>query len=415
MSTVQNDQGRLRRSLVLVMAVSTGLAVANNYYAQPLLPVIGKDLHISTGESGYVVTVAQTGYAVGLVLLLPLGDLVERRRLTALLAVGTGLGLAWLGASPSAAVLLPAAFFVGTMSVLAQILVPFSASLASEDERGRVVGMVMSGLLIGILLARTVAGALAETGSWRSVYFVAAGAMFIEAAVLRWRLPAYKEHTDLGYPDLLRSVLTLLKEEPVLRLRALYGLLSFGTFSVLWTSLAFLLARHFHYSPGIIGLFGLAGAAGAATATLAGRLSDRGEAKVSTGVSTVLLVVAWAALWAGGTRIALLVVGIAVLDIGAQGLHITNQGEIYKLRPEARSRLTAAYMVIFFAGGAAGSALSASEYQRHGWAGVCVVGEAFAAATLVVWLATMALGRHRAAAAGRGGRRTPASTVTGAG
>jgi predicted MFS family arabinose efflux permease len=377
---------RMDRGLVTVMAVATGLAVANNYYAQPLLPAIGRSLHLGPGVAGLIVTVAQVGYALGLILLLPLGDLVERRRLVSLLSVATAFGLVWLGASPSAASLLPAALVVGAVSVLAQVLVPFAASLASGEERGQVVGMVMSGLLIGVLLARTVAGYLAETGTWRVVYFVAAGAMAVQAVVLYVRLPPYCERTDLSYPRLIGSVVTLLREEPVLRLRSIYGLFSFGTFSVLWTSLAFLLARRYHYSTGIIGLFGLIGAAGAVAATLAGRLSDRGWARHSTGAATALLFGSWLALWLGRSSLLALVLGILILDVGAQGLHITNQGEIYRLRPEARSRLTAAYMVLYFVGGAAGSVSSATLYDRLGWNGVCAAGAGFAAAAFALWL-----------------------------
>jgi predicted MFS family arabinose efflux permease len=371
------------------MAVATGLAVANNYYAQPLLPLIGRDLHLTPGVAALIVTVAQIGYALGLLLLLPLGDLVERRRLTVLLSLGTGVALLCLGASPDGAFLFPAALAVGSLSVLAQVLVPFSASLASPQERGRVVGMVMSGLLIGILLARTVSGLLAETGSWRLVYFAAGAAMFVQAGLLHRILPVWKQDTQLGYLQLLGSVGTLIGQEPLLRRRALFGFCSFATFSVLWTSMAFVLSRHYHDGPGVIGLFGLAGAAGAVTATVAGRLSDAGRARAASGVATTLLVVSWPVLWAGGHTLVLLVVGIVVLDIGAQGLHITNQGEIYRLRPEARSRLTAAYMVIYFIGGAAGSALSGMVYARRGWGGVCVLGEVFAGLSFVLWLVTL--------------------------
>ncbi|HZT66682.1 MAG TPA: MFS transporter [Acidimicrobiales bacterium] len=376
------------------MAVATGLAVANNYYAQPLLPAIGRDLHLRPGVAGLIVTAAQVGYALGLMFLLPLGDLVERRRLMVLLALGTGAALVWMGVAPNGAVLLPAALAVGAMSVLAQVLVPFSASLAPEHERGRVVGMVMSGLLIGILLARTVAGYLAETGSWRVVYFAAGAAMLAQAVVLQRQLPTWREEPGLTYPRLVASVVALLRREPVLRLRGVYGLLSFGTFSVLWTSVAFLLAHHYRYSTGTIGLFGLAGAAGAVTATAAGRLSDRGGAPRSTLVTNVALVVSWAALWAGGRSVAALVVGIVVLDVGSQGLHITNQGEIYRLHAEARSRLTAAYMVMFFIGGATGSVLSATLYEVWGWNGVCLVGAAYAVASLTVAL-VVGVGQHQ--------------------
>jgi predicted MFS family arabinose efflux permease len=377
----------LSRSLVLIMAAATGLAVANNYYAQPLLPAIGRDLHISTTLAGLMVTVAQAGYALGLVFLLPLGDLLERRRLIVGMGVGVAAALAWLGSAPSAGVLLPAAVAVGALSVQAQILVPFAASLAPEEERGRVVGTVMSGLLLGILLARTVAGLLAEIGSWRVVYFVAAGAMLVQAAVLARRLPRASPTTELRYGQLLRSVVQIVREEPVLRLRATYGALSFGSFSVLWTSMAFLLShRPYGYGTGTIGLFGLAGAAGALMASVAGRLADRGLAPVTTLVTSLLLTISWLPLWLGHSSLAWLLVGIVVLDIGAQGLHITNQSEIYRLAPEARSRITSAYMTSYFLGGAAGSAASAAAYDAGGWGAVSVVGAAFAAGTVFTWL-----------------------------
>jgi predicted MFS family arabinose efflux permease len=386
---VRDSQGRLRRSLVLILAVATGLTVANNYYAQPLLPAIGHDLHLSSGVSGLIVTVAQLGYAVGLLFLLPLGDLLERRKLITVLTVGTALALVWFGASSSAASLLPAAFVVGSLTVLAQILVPFSASLAGERERGEVVGMVMSGLLIGILLARTVAGLLAEVGTWRVVYFVAAGAMSVLAVVLWRALPSWQEDVRLSYGGLLRSVGVLMRTEPILRLRSLYGCLSFATFSVLWTSMAFLLSHRYHYSTAVIGLFGLAGAAGAAAATLAGRLSDRRRTQFTTGLTTSLLLISWLAMWAGGHHVGYLVIGIVVLDIGAQGLHITNQGEIYRLQPDARSRLTSAYMVTYFIGGAIGSASSAALYGALGWNGVCLIGAFFALLAFLLWVGNL--------------------------
>jgi predicted MFS family arabinose efflux permease len=375
----------LDRRLVAVMAVATGLTVANNYYAQPLLPAMAKSLGMSSATAGLIVTFAQGGYAVGLLFLLPLGDLVERRRLVVILSVATAAGLLCLGSAPSTLWLLPAAFAVGAVSVLAQVLVPFAASLAGEHERGRVVGMVMSGLLVGILLARTVAGWLAETGSWRVVYYVAATAMLAQAALLAWRLPTWRLRAELPYHRLVASVATLLGQEPVLRLRASFGFISFGTFSVLWTSLAFLLSRNYHYSPGVIGMFGLVGAAGAGAASVAGRLADRGWQWRNTGVCTGLLIVSWAALWAGARSIAALVIGLLVFDFAAQGLHITNQSEIYRLRPEARSRLNAAYMFLYFLGGATGSALSATLYGTMGWKGPCLAGAAFAAVGFILW------------------------------
>lgn len=385
---VLDARGRLQRRLVAVMAVGTGLAVANNYYAQPLLAEIGHSLHMGAGEAGLIVTVAQIGYALGLLFLLPLGDLVERRRLIVLLCLGTALSLLAMAGAPSGSALLAAAAGVGVCSVLAQVLVAFTASLSPDVERGQVVGMVMSGLLIGILLARTVSGALAGVDGFRVVYLAAAGAMFVQAVVLRFSLPSHRQHSGLTYPALLGSVIRLLREEPVLRRRAQYGLLSFGCFSVFWTSMAFLLAHHYHYSTPVIGLFGLVGAAGAAAATAAGRLSDRGWARRTTLAASLLLVASWALLWWGRSDLASLIVGVVVLDVGAQGLHITNQGEIYKLRPEARSRLTSAYMVLYFVGGGLGSALSAFMYDRLGWNGVCLVGGLFALGAVVLWSLT---------------------------
>jgi predicted MFS family arabinose efflux permease len=385
---------RLERSLVLVMAVATGVAVASNYYAQPLLPVMRHDLQLSPTVAGLIVTVAQVGYAAGLLFLLPLGDLVERRSLVVALSALSAVALVVLGLAPNGAVLLPAAFVVGALSVLAQVLVPFSASLAHEHERGQVVGLVMSGLLLGILLARTVAGALAQAGDWRVVYLVAAGLMAVQAAVLRVRLPSYREETRHSYVTLLRSVGWLLRDEPVLRLRSLYGLLSFGTFSVLWTSLAFLLHDRYHLSSLVIGLFGLVGAAGALAATMAGRLSDRGHQQTSTGVGAAMLALSWWLLWLGRHHMSALVVGIVLLDIGVQGVHISNQGAIYRLRPDARSRLTAAYMFLYFVGGAIGSAVSAALYSRHGWSGVSIAGEAFGGGALLVWLLTSSFHRR---------------------
>lgn len=278
---------RMSRRLVAVLAVACGLAVANNYYAQPLLDTIARQFGVSTGTAGLVVTLTQVGYAAGLVFLVPLGDLLERRRLVVTVLAGTALALGAAAAAPSIAVLAATATLFGCTSVVAQILVPFAATLAADEERGAVVGAVMSGLLLGVLLARTVAGLVAEAVGWRSVYLVAALLMVGLAVVLRRELPRHRVETRLSYGGLLASVLRLVRAEPVLRLRSAYGALGFAAFSVLWTSIAFLLARPpFHYGEAQIGLFGLAGAAGAAANSVAGRLSDRGWTRPATGCSS---------------------------------------------------------------------------------------------------------------------------------
>jgi len=369
--------------------------VANNYFAQPLLPLIGHDLHMSSSATGLIVTIAQLGFAGSLFLVLPLGDLLERRGLITVLSLATGAGLVWFALSDSAASIFLAAGIVGVTTVMAQVVVSFVASLASDGDRGHMVGVVMSGLLIGILLARTVAGALAQIGTWRTVYLASAVVMVVEAVVLHRWLPPWREQHKLSYRDALGSTARLVIQEPLIRLRACFGFLCFATFSVLWTSMAYLLSDRYHYGPAVIGLFGLAGAAGALTATVAGRRSDQGKLRSTTLLTAAATCISWLLLWLGAHSIAAFVVGIVVLDIGAQGLHITNQGAIYRIRPEARSRVTSVYMVCYFLGGAAGSALSTSIYQRWGWNGVSALGAAFAAASLLLAAATATTSRLR--------------------
>jgi predicted MFS family arabinose efflux permease len=393
---------RVPTALVVLLAVATGLAVASLYYAQPLLPDIARDLGLPTASAGFIVTITQVGYAAGLVLLLPLGDLLERRGLVVVLGIAAALALALTAAAPSGGVLLLASVLVGILSVQAQVLVPFAAALASDEERGRVVGGVMSGLLLGILLARTVAGWLAELGTWRLVYAVAAGGMLVQSLVLARALPRSQPEPGLRYGGLLRSIPAIVREEPLLRLRALFGVFSMGAFSVLWTSIAFLLSRPpYDYGPGTIGLFGLAGAAGALTANLAGRLADRGRVNATTAVASVLLAVSWVPLALGERSLAWLLAGIVVIDMAAQALHISNQSVIYGLAAEARSRINSAYMTSYFVGGAIGSAASAAAWDAGGWGAVCLVGGGFGAGSLLVWAISRARGARSRSPRGR--------------
>ncbi|MGA4844022.1 MFS transporter [Streptomyces sp. G45] len=386
----------LGRGVVALLAVGTGLSVANNYYVQPLLADIGTDLGLPEGQAGLLVTVAQSAYAAALLLILPLGDLLERRRLIVVLSSACAASLVLMATARSEPTLFLGAGLVGLCSVSTQVMVPYAASLAAPEERGRVVGTVMAGLLCGILFARTAAGALAEWAGWHAVYWCAAGTMALLAGATALFLPRYQEEGAPGYRRLVASVFRLFAAEPVLRLRAAYGALSFGAFSVLWTALTFLLSDPpYAYSPGVIGLFGLAGLAGALAAARAGRLADRGLAPVVTGASSVLLLVVWLPLGLGGTVLPVLVLGVVVLDLAAQALHITNQSEIYRLAPEIRSRLTAAYMTTYFLAGAAGSALASLAYARFEWTGVALLGAAFGAATTALWaLSTPRGARH---------------------
>jgi predicted MFS family arabinose efflux permease len=361
--------------------------VANLYYAQPLLSRLGSELHVSPGTAGLLVTLPQAGYAAGLMLLVPLGDLLERRRLVVTILVLTALALAGEALSPSFAVLALFAVCIGVTSVVAQILVPFAATLAADHERGRVVGTVMSGLLVGILLARTAAGVIGQYLGWRAVYGIAAVLMLGLGAVLHRELPASRERAALPYGALLRSTLALLRDDRVLRLRCFYGAVVFATFSIFWTSLAFLLSSPpYGYGESLIGLFGLAGMAGVAAASVAGRLADRGLQRWTTGVGLVVVLVSFGILAVGQNSVVALIAGVVLLDLGVQGVHITNQSVVYERRSDAPSRLTSVYLTSYFAGGAAGSAMSAFLYAGHGWLGVTLLGAAVSGAGLAAWL-----------------------------
>ncbi|HCM9119758.1 MFS transporter [Enterobacter asburiae] len=376
----------LSPALILLMSVATGLAVASNYYAQPLLDTIARAFNLSASSAGFIVTAAQLGYAAGLLFLVPLGDMFERRMLIVSMTLLAAGGMLITASSQSLTMMIVGTALTGLFSVVAQILVPLAATLASPEKRGKVVGTIMSGLLLGILLARTVAGLLASLGGWRTVYWVASVLMVIMALAL-WRgLPKVKQENHLNYPQLLASVFSLFTQDKLLRTRALLGCFTFANFSILWTSMAFLLAAPpFNYSEGVIGLFGLAGAAGALGARPAGGLADKGKSHLTTSAGLVLLLLSWAAIWYGHVSVLALIVGILVLDLTVQGVHITNQTVIYRVKPEARNRLTAGYMTSYFIGGAAGSLISASAWQHAGWSGVCAIGAIVATLNLLVW------------------------------
>lgn len=376
----------LSPALILLMSVATGLAVASNYYAQPLLDTIARAFNLSASSAGFIVTAAQLGYAAGLLFLVPLGDMFERRMLIVSMTLLAAGGMLITASSQSLTMMIIGTALTGLFSVVAQILVPLAATLASPEKRGKVVGTIMSGLLLGILLARTVAGLLASLGGWRTVYWVASVLMVIMVLAL-WRgLPKVKQENHLNYPQLLASVFSLFTQDKLLRTRALLGCFTFANFSILWTSMAFLLAAPpFNYSEGVIGLFGLAGAAGALGARPAGGLADKGKSHLTTSAGLVLLLLSWAAIWYGHVSVLALIVGILVLDLTVQGVHITNQTVIYRVKPEARNRLTAGYMTSYFIGGAAGSLISASAWQHAGWSGVCAIGAIVATINLLVW------------------------------
>ena len=379
----------LTPTLIIIMALATGLVVASNYYAQPLLETIAKAFGLSVSQAGFIVTAAQLGYAAGLMFIVPLGDMFERRRLIVLMTLLSAAGMLITATSSTVLGIIIGTALTGLFSVVAQLLVPFAATLAEPAKRGKVVGIVMSGLLLGILLARTAAGLLAAVGGWRTVYWVATVLLILVAIILWFALPRYKQSSGLNYPQLLISIISLFSRNTILRTRAFLGALSFANFSVLWTSMAFLLASPpYNYSEAVIGLFGLVGAAGALAASGAGQLVDKGKASETSSIGLVLLFLSWIPIAFGEVSIWALLLGIIVLDLAVQGVHVTNQSVMYRMMPEARSRLTAGYMTSYFIGGAAGSLISAMAYQYAQWRGVCITGAVLSLMGMVIWWMT---------------------------
>ncbi|MGB8179498.1 MAG: MFS transporter [Acidimicrobiales bacterium] len=378
----------LRRPLVFLFALACGISAANLYYAQPVLGSIATSFHTSSSNVGLIVTFAQIGYAIGLAFIIPLGDMLPRRRLVPSVLLITVVGLFVSAFAPNVGVLVAITLVVGLGSVAAQLLVPMAASLSSDHERGRVVGMVMSGLLLGILLARSVSGVIAQLSSWRAVYVIAALMTLALALVLSRLLPPERERPTVRYAELLRGAVHYFATESLLRRRALFGALGFGAFSVFWTTMAFLLSgAPYHYNDLTIGLFGLIGAAGALCANFAGRWADRRWTKPTTLVFAALMAFSFLPLWLGRHSLALVIVGILILDVGAQGLQVTNQSLIYRLAPHARSRINSSYMVCYFLGGALGSWIGSMTYEHFRWTGVCVLGGAIGLAATALAIA----------------------------
>ncbi|WP_234533180.1 MFS transporter [Paenibacillus pseudetheri] len=380
----------ISRNVALLFSIACGIVVANIYYAQPLLDAISNEFGISHSFVGLVITITQIFYALGLLLLVPLGDLLNRRWLISGQMLLSVLALIVVGTATSSIVLFIGIAAVGFLAVVTQTLVAFAATLAAPAERGRVVGVVTSGIVIGILLARTFAGVLMDLAGWRSVYLVSAILTLIMACILFRVLPHFEHKREsLSYLQLIRSMFTLFAQERTLRIRAALGMMIFIAFSILWTSLVLpLSAPPFSLSHTAIGAFGLAGVAGALAAARAGRLADRGLGQKTTGVALILLLISWLPISYVQHSLLALIVGIILLDLAVQAVHVTNQSMILTLRPEARSRLTAGYMIFYSIGSATGSIASTSIYVYFGWNGVSLLGAMVSALALLFWSLT---------------------------
>lgn len=386
-----NNPSPLNPGSVLLFSIACGLAVGNVYYAQPLLDAMAEAFAMDRATVGIVVTLTQVGYGAGLLLLVPLGDLLNRRRLIVTQTLLSALALMMIALAPNSTWLLIGMTLTGLLAVVTQVLVAYAATLAIAAQRGRVVGVVTSGIVVGILLARTVAGGMADLAGWRSIYVLSAGLTLVMALLLFRVLPRHEDSQPVStYGALIGSVFILFKEEAVLRQRAILALLTFASAMVLWTPMVLpLSAPPLSLSHTEIGLFGLAGAAGALAAARAGHLADRGLEQWTSGLSLLLMLVSWLPIGLTQSSLWALLLGVITLDLGLQAVHVTSQSMIYAVRPEAQSRLTAGYMVFYSIGSALGSIGSTAMYAWGGWIGVCLLGAGINAVALVYWWRTL--------------------------
>lgn len=382
---VQKENKKISHSLVLLMAFACGITVANLYYVQPLLAEIARTFHVSQGDIGVVAMLTQIGYASGMFFILPLGDIKERRRLIVLMLCLSSAALLLMSFSFNRGVLVFAAFAIGFTSVVPQLIVPFAAQLAEPKERGRIIGNVMSGLLIGILLSRTFSGIIGEAFGWRIVYSIAAIMMLLLGVLLKMRLPLSPAVSNIRYSKLLGSLWGLLKEEPVLREASLTGAMMFGGFSIFWTSLIFLLeSPAYNLGAQTAGLFGLVGVTGALAAPIVGRSADKRSPEFTFRIAIVISIISFICFWSFGLKIWGLVIGVILLDLGTQSGQVSNQARIYALNPEARNRINTVFMVSYFIGGALGSMLGSYSFAHFGWKGVCTFGLVFEFTAILV-------------------------------
>ncbi len=377
----------LTSTRILLFALSAGVLVASLYYVQPLTSLLAASFGVSVTQAGYLVTATQIGYVLGIVFLVPLSDVLNRRKLLTWMLIAKICALILAAASQNIVVFSIASILMGITASALMVVTAMVASYAPDHSRGRMVGTVMTGLLLGILLARTVSGVVAQvSGSWRAVYLLAAVVVAALLLILRNILPDEAPRGKLQYAKLMATLAGIIRQEPLLRQRALFSGLGLGTFSVFWTGLTFLLSgAPYHYNEMQIGFFGLVGATGAFAANTAGRMADRGYARQATWLLALAALASWAFIAFGAVSLTMLLIGVVLLDVGVMGLQVTHQSIIYKLAPQARARVTTVFIAAGFIGASTGSALASASYAAGGWQALCLVGAAMPLLMVVVW------------------------------
>ncbi|MDT0678210.1 MFS transporter [Autumnicola musiva] len=381
------EENRLSNAVLYLMAAGAGLVVANNYYNQPLLNLIAETFKVSESEVSNIPLFTQLGYAFGLLFIVPLGDKFPRKKMILIDFVAIITSLLTAAVAPSLLMLGIASFFIGFSSVVPQLFVPMAAQLADDKQRGRAIGIVMSGLLIGILGSRFLSGMIGEYFGWRIMYVIATGLMLIYWLLLKWKLPELQPDFKGSYTALMKSMARYFKTESDVRLAAVRGGLGFAGFSAFWTTLVFLMEESFNYGSGMAGAFGLLGIGGALAATWAGTLSDKINRNKLITMATLLMIGSWMIFGISGSSLWGLMLGVLLIDMGLQSLHITNQNIIFSKHPEARNRINTIYMVGYFIGGAAGTISGAYAWEMYGWTGVAGIGLIYSLLILVFHLA----------------------------
>jgi len=374
------------KGVLYLMSTAAGLVVANNYYNQPLLNLIAQDFSVSEAQVSNIPLFTQLGYAFGLLFIIPLGDKFPRKKMVMIDFVVIILGLLAMALAPSLPVLIISGFIVGFSCVVPQVFVPMAAQLAKPGEQGGAIGIVMSGLLIGILGSRFISGYVGEFFGWRVMYYGAAGIMVVLWLLLKLKLPELQADFKGTYKQLMQSTWHYFKTESPIRLAAARGALGFAGFSAFWTTLVFVLNENFNYGSGVAGAFGLLGIGGALAATVMGKMSDKMNKNYLITIATLLMIFSWGIFAFSGHSIIGLVIGVILVDMGLQSLHITNQNIIFSKNKDARNRINTIYMVGYFVGGALGTITGAYAWQLFEWIGVASLGLVYSILILVVHL-----------------------------
>ncbi len=389
MSSNQAEKHTLTSELIWILAIGCGVTVANLYYSQPLLAQMAKAWHSNEANMGSMAALTMSGYGTGLLLFVPLGDIFDRRTLILSFLAAVIAVLCGLASAPNLTIFAICTFLVGCLTIIPQLIIPLATGLAKADQRGSIVGKLMSGLLLGILVSRTVGGFIGEQAGWRAVYWSAAAINAILLLVLFIRLPKCQTKSKIHYLELLRTLWQIASKERMVQSSAFFGAMTFAAFNAFWTTLSFFTSLPpYNLDAEKIGLFGLVGASGVLAAPIAGRLADSRGPLFGIGFSLILMIFSWGVLWYFGLNYFGLIAGIVFLDMAAHASQVSNMARIYVLPADLHSRVNTIYMTSYFVGGSLGAWVGAQAWARFGWAGVCCSGALFPLIGLLIFVIT---------------------------